>query len=96
MSTLKQLADFLDEQSTSPTLFLHLQDTSAAMIDQLQKFMHANEAFTQRTVVISRSPLTIYQVCETCGESQCSIKLTKLIRGKFNDYFKEIFTVAYD
>lgn len=65
VSTLKQLADFLEEQSTSTTLFLHLQDTSAAMIDQLQKFMHANETFTQRTVVISRSPLAIYQVCET-------------------------------
>lgn len=64
VSTLKQLADFLEEQSTSATLFLHLQDTSAAMIDQLQKFMHANETFTQRTVVISRSPLAIYQVGE--------------------------------
>lgn len=91
MSTLKQLADFLEEQSTSPTLFLHLQDTSAAMIDQLQKFMHANETFTQRTVVISRSPLAIYQVCGVFGESQCSIKLLFKV-----DYLKALVTVVFD
>lgn len=63
VATIKQLAEFLEEQNTSPTLFLHLQDTSAIMIDQLQKFMAANETFTQRTIVVSRSPLAIYQVC---------------------------------
>jgi len=76
VSTIKQLADFLDEQSTSPTLFLHLQDTSAIMIDQLQKFMNANETFTKRTIVISRSPLAIYQVgkmCKKCGIVKGSI-----------------------
>ncbi|KAH8404164.1 hypothetical protein KR215_011162 [Drosophila sulfurigaster] len=83
--TIKQLADFLEEQSTAPTLFLHLQDTSALMIDQLQKFMHAHETFTQRTIVISRSPLAIYQlrklrpeiICGLWHESYLSLSILK-------------------
>lgn len=64
MATLRQLSEFLDleEAATQATFFLRLHDNSARMLDQLQKFMAANEAFTQRTVVISRSPLAIYQV----------------------------------
>jgi len=65
VASLRQLSDFLEAEAAQTTVFLRLHDNSARMIDQLQKFMTADETFTQRTVVISRSPLAIYQVGES-------------------------------
>jgi len=62
VAPLRQLSDFLEAEAAETTVFLRLHDNSARMINELQKFMTADESFTQRTIVISRSPLAIYQV----------------------------------
>ncbi|XP_041450982.1 LOW QUALITY PROTEIN: glycerophosphodiester phosphodiesterase 1-like, partial [Drosophila obscura] len=73
MATLRQLADYVEAEATSATLFLRLHDNSARMLDQLHKFMAANEPFTQRTIVISRSPLAIYQLRKLHPEIICGL-----------------------
>uniref|UniRef100_A0A6P4E643 Glycerophosphodiester phosphodiesterase 1 n=1 Tax=Drosophila rhopaloa TaxID=1041015 RepID=A0A6P4E643_DRORH len=71
--SLRQLSDFLDTDAAQATVFLRLHDNSARMIDQLQKFMTTDETFTQRTVVISRSPLAIYQLRKLKPEIICGL-----------------------
>ncbi|XP_016973412.2 glycerophosphodiester phosphodiesterase 1 [Drosophila rhopaloa] len=71
--SLRQLSDFLDTEAAQATVFLRLHDNSARMIDQLQKFMTTDETFTQRTVVISRSPLAIYQLRKLKPEIICGL-----------------------
>ncbi|ALC45869.1 CG14883 [Drosophila busckii] len=73
VSTLKQLADFLDSQSTAAILFLRLNDNSACMIDQVQKFFSTNKIFAQRSIVISQSPLAIYQLRKLTPEITCGL-----------------------
>ncbi|XP_017111171.1 glycerophosphodiester phosphodiesterase 1 [Drosophila elegans] len=73
MASLRQFAEFLDAEADQATVFLRLHDTSARMLDQLQKFMTTDEAFTQRTVVISSSPLAIYQLRKLKPEIICGL-----------------------
>ncbi|KAH8353852.1 hypothetical protein KR084_008939 [Drosophila pseudotakahashii] len=73
VASLRQLSDFLEAEAAETTVFLRLHDTSARMIDQLQKFMTTDETFTQRTIVISRSPLAIYQLRKLKPEIICGL-----------------------
>ncbi|XP_030374486.1 glycerophosphodiester phosphodiesterase 1 [Scaptodrosophila lebanonensis] len=73
IATLKELADFLDEQSTPLTLFLHIHDNSARMLERLQQFMASREQFRQRTIIISPSPLAIYQLRKLQPEIICGL-----------------------
>ncbi|XP_017016743.1 glycerophosphodiester phosphodiesterase 1 [Drosophila kikkawai] len=102
VATLRQLSDFLDaEDATQATFFLRLHDNSPRMLDQLQKFMADNETFTQRTVVISRSPLAIYQlrklqpeiICGLWHETYLSLSILKsstLITSVYGAIFRNI------
>ncbi|KAH8251775.1 hypothetical protein KR038_008408 [Drosophila bunnanda] len=93
VATLRQLADFLDTEDASlATVFLRLHDNSARMLDQLQKFMAANETFTQRTVVISRSPLAIYQLRKLQPEITCGLwhETYTLITSIYGAIFRNI------
>ncbi|SPP83617.1 glycerophosphodiester phosphodiesterase 1 [Drosophila guanche] len=73
VATLRQISDYVETEASSATLFLRLHDNSARMLDQLQKFMATNEAFTKRTIVISRSPLAIYQLRKLHPEIICGL-----------------------
>lgn len=44
------------------TIFLHITDSSTRMLDKLKTFIRKNELFARRTILISHSPLAIYQV----------------------------------
>ncbi|KAH8276820.1 hypothetical protein KR026_001382 [Drosophila bipectinata] len=73
VATLGQLNEFLEEEAAQVTIFLRLHDNSARTVDQLHKFMVANENFTLRTIVISRSPLAIYQLRKLHPEIICGL-----------------------
>ncbi|XP_017076499.2 glycerophosphodiester phosphodiesterase 1 [Drosophila eugracilis] len=73
VASLRQLSDFLEAEAAETTVFLRLHDNSAKMIDQLEKFITSDETFTQRTVVISRSPLAIYQLRKLKPEIVCGL-----------------------
>ncbi|EDW85114.1 uncharacterized protein Dwil_GK14482 [Drosophila willistoni] len=101
VATLKQLSEFLEAEAPSATLFLRLHDNSPRMIDQMQKFMSSNEALTQRTIVISRSPLAIYQlrklqpdiICGLWHETYLSLSILKsstLITSIYGAIFRNI------
>lgn len=57
---MKELLNFLDDQRL--TVFLKITDNSTQMIECLKVIIRENTAFTQRIILITRSPFTIYQV----------------------------------
>ncbi|KAH8294768.1 hypothetical protein KR018_002687 [Drosophila ironensis] len=101
VTTLKQLDEFLDADAADATLFLRLHDNSARALDKIQKFMVSNQNFTQRTIVISRSPLAIYHlrklnpeiICGLWHETYLSLSILKcstLISSIYGAIFRNI------
>lgn len=56
--TLQELLEFLEENRL--TVFLYISDNSSQMIERLKSSINA--VFIERIIVITRSPITIYQV----------------------------------
>lgn len=60
--TLKELLDFLEDQRL--TVFLYISDNSSQMLECLKATINENPLFIQRIILISRSPISVYQVRE--------------------------------
>lgn len=56
--TLQELLEYLEENRL--TVFLYISDNSSQMIEKLKASINA--VFIERIIVITRSPVTIYQV----------------------------------
>ncbi|KAL9888308.1 glycerophosphodiester phosphodiesterase 1 isoform 1-T4 [Glossina fuscipes fuscipes] len=97
--TLKELLDFLEEQRL--TVFLLISDNSSLMLQSLKKSIKENPLFTQRIVLITKSPITIYQlrklfpelICGLWTEKSLSLALLKtstLITSIYGAFFRNI------
>uniref|UniRef100_A0A1A9X1X1 GP-PDE domain-containing protein n=1 Tax=Glossina brevipalpis TaxID=37001 RepID=A0A1A9X1X1_9MUSC len=97
--TLRELLDFLEEQRL--TVFLHISDNSSIMLQRLKKAINENPLFIQRIVLITKSPITIYQlrklfpelICGLWTEKSLSLALLKtstLITSIYGAFFRNI------
>lgn len=75
--TLTSLMEMLDKSNL--TIFLFISDTSAKMIDKLSNVIKSNEQFTRRTIIISRSPISIYQLRKLHPELICGLWTEKTL-----------------
>uniref|UniRef100_A0A1A9Z8G7 GP-PDE domain-containing protein n=1 Tax=Glossina pallidipes TaxID=7398 RepID=A0A1A9Z8G7_GLOPL len=78
--TLKELLDFLEEQRL--TVFLLISDNSSLMLQSLKKLIKGNPLFIQRIVLITKSPIAIYQV---------SISVVFVSKEEFNLHIAELW-----
>ncbi|XP_055375374.1 glycerophosphodiester phosphodiesterase 1 isoform X2 [Condylostylus longicornis] len=69
--TLTDLLSYLE--SSNLTIFLLISDSNARMIEKLKQFINHNENFKRRIIIISKSPLAIYQLRKYNPELICGL-----------------------
>ncbi|XP_013106296.1 glycerophosphodiester phosphodiesterase 1 [Stomoxys calcitrans] len=97
--TLQELLEFLEENRL--TVFLYISDNSSQMIERLKSCI--NSVFIERIIVITRSPITIYQlrkvnpdvICGLWTEKSLALPLLKastLITSIYGAFFRNIIS----
>ncbi|XP_061386238.1 glycerophosphodiester phosphodiesterase 1 [Musca vetustissima] len=97
--TLQELLEFLEENRL--TVFLYISDNSSQMIEKLKASINA--VFIERIIVITRSPVTIYQlrkvnpdvICGLWTEKSLALPLLKastLITSIYGAFFRNIIS----
>ncbi|XP_058984536.1 glycerophosphodiester phosphodiesterase 1 [Musca domestica] len=97
--TLQELLEYLEENRL--TVFLYISDNSSQMIEKLKASINA--VFIERIIVITRSPVTIYQlrkvnpdvICGLWTEKSLALPLLKastLITSIYGAFFRNIIS----
>ncbi|TMW51851.1 hypothetical protein DOY81_003096 [Sarcophaga bullata] len=99
--TLKELLDFLEDHRL--TVFLYISDNSSQMLECLKTTIKENPLFIQRIILITRSPITIYQLRKLYPELICGLwtekslalpllKASTLITSIYGAFFRNIIS----
>lgn len=73
--TLGNLITYLD--SSNLTIFLYISETTSCIIEKLKNIINKNENFTSRFIIVSRSPLAVYQLRKLYPNLICGLWIEK-------------------